>query len=345
MKRKILTIDGAGRFEVELQDVPSLNEYDVLVEVKASGISPGTELGGIKHLRANPSNSTNSRAFGYQNSGIVVEIGKQVKNLKEGMRVACMGSGARHASFAVVPQNLCIPIPENVSFQEAAFTNLAGTAVQAIRRAQTEFGENFFIAGLGIVGNMIGQLASLCGCHTVGIDFFENRRVISKKVGFELVLTPEDDSWIEECQNFSAPYGIDAVFLCFGGDATLFFQKIIKIMKVSQDGHFMGRIVIPGGCEIKTRFASTLGNLDIRSSARTGPGYHDDSYEQGNDYPKVFVPWTTRRNIEEFYKAVSKGSLNINSIISHSFSLDEGAKACNLLVDYPEKALGVVLQP
>jgi threonine dehydrogenase-like Zn-dependent dehydrogenase len=116
-------------------------------------------------------------------------------------------------------------------------------------------------------------------------------------------------------------------------------------MKVSQDGHIMGRVVIPGGCEIKTRFAAAIGNLDIRSSARTGPGYHDDAYEQGVDYPKVFVQWTARRNIEEFYKSVVKGLIDVKTLITHTFPLEEGAEACNLLVDNPSEALGVVLIP
>ncbi|HNS31804.1 MAG TPA: zinc-binding alcohol dehydrogenase [bacterium] len=345
MKRKILTMDGTGRFEVQQQDVPSLKEYEVLVEVKASGISPGTELGGIKHLRTNTTPAFEARGFGYQNSGIVIEKGPQVRTIEKGMRIACMGGGAKHASIAAVPQNLCVPIPEKISFEEASFSNLAGTALQAIRRAELEFGENVIIFGLGILGNMIGQLASICGTHVCGVDYIEKRRSIAGKTGFDLVVNPADENWVKECQDFSSPYGIDCAFICFGGDATQLFQNILKVMKTSQDRHFMGRVVIPGGCEIKTRFASSMGNMDIRSSARTGPGYHDDDYEQGKDYPRGFVPWTTKRNIEEFYRATAKGLIDMKSLITHSFPLDKGPDACNLVVDSPDKTLAVVLKP
>lgn len=346
MKRKVLTKDGSGVFSVQQQDVPELQEYEVLVEVKSSGISQGTHLAGIKNLRAQPVPSIGCKPFGYQNSGIILETGPKVSCLQKGLRVACMGGGALHTNLAVVPQNLCVPIPEDISFEEAAFTNLAGTAMQAVRRSTIEFGENVLVVGLGIVGNLAGQLASLCGAHAAGADFIGKRRELADNTGFELTLNPAgNDRWIEECTNFASPYGIDCAFICFGGDATALFKDIKKIMKISPDGHVMGRIVIPGGCEVKTKFGAATGNLDIRSSARTGPGYHDPYYEQGCDYPKVFVPWTTKRNIEEFYRAVSKGVVNFKPLITHTFSLEEGPEACNLLVESPDEALGVVLKP
>ncbi len=346
MKRKVLTIDGTGTFNIKQEDIPLLKEYEILVEVKASGISPGTELGGIKYLRAHPSTSSEGWAFGYQNAGIVIKKGNLVRNIDKGMRVACMGPGARHSNLAVVPQNLCVPIPENLSFEEAAFTNLAGTAVQAVRRADLEFGEHVLVTGLGLLGNMIGQLSSICGTHVIGADYIQKRRAIALKTGFEIAVTPDENgNWLKQCMDFSSPYGIDCAFICFGGDATLILENIKKVMKTAPDGHFMGRIVIPGGCEIKTRFGSGLGNIDIRCSARTGPGYHDTLYEQGIDYPKTIVPWTTRRNLQEFYRAAAIGKIKMKPLITHTFPLEKGPDACNLLVDHPEETLGVVLKP
>jgi len=344
MKRKVLMLEGSGKFSVKKQDMESLKDYEVLVQVKASGISPGTELGGIKHMRANPA-AFEWRPFGYQNSGVVIDKGPGVKDIEKGMRVACMGSGARHGSIAAVPGNLCIPLPESVSFPEAAFTNLAGTAIQAVRRAGIEFGENVLVMGLGILGNMIGQLAGACGAHVAGADFFPLRRKKAEKTGFEITFDTSDEKWTETCGAFASPFGFDCAFICFGGNATPAFENVSRLMKVSPDRHIMGRVVIPGGCEVTTRFGAAIGNLDIRSSARTGPGYHDDSYEQGGDYPKTFVPWTTRRNISEFYRAMESGRIKMKPVITHEFPLDRGPEACELLIGHPEKALGVVLRP
>ena len=72
----------------------------------------------------------------------------------------------------------------------------------------------------------------------------------------------------------------------FGGDATSAFhyQQIRAMLKTAPDTHKMGRIVIVGGASITHGFAAGLGNVDVISAARTGPGYHDEDYEHGADY-------------------------------------------------------------
>lgn len=343
MKRKVLCFNGKGNIFLEKEKVLELKEYQVLVKVKASLISPGTEIGSIKNLRETPQ-SYDKRPFGYGNSGIVIDYGKDCKDFKEGMRVACMGAGyALHTDFAVIPQNLCIPIPDNVSFKEASFAHLAATSLNAVRRAKLQFGENILVFGLGIIGNIIGQIANLCGCHTIGVDLYNLRREIGKKVGFKRVIDPKEENLEKICNEFTSGYGIDCSFICFGGEGTEIFNEILKVTKTAPDTHKMGRIVIPGGCQINIRFP--VDNLDILSSARTGPGYHDPEYEKGKDYPEVFVQWTTKKNLQEIIRSISENKLLIKPLITHTFSLEESPEACELLIKEPQKSLGVILKP
>jgi NADPH:quinone reductase len=345
MKRIVICYDGTGKIIIEEMQVPAVKRYEVLVKVHSSLISPGTEMGAVKSLRANPNPAVSLKPFGYGNAGTVIKTGKACKVLREGMRVACMGPGARHTDYAVVPQNLCVPIPDNVSFEEASFATLAATSLHAIRRADLEFGENVLVAGLGIIGNIAGQIACASGCHTLGTDLLPLRRTIAKKVGFDRVLSPERENIDTVCKEFTHSNGIDCAFLCLGGEGTAIFNQIVQVMKKAPDTHSMGRIIIPGGCEITTRFAATLGNLDIRSSARTGPGYHDPEYERGKNYTRVFVPWTTGRNLEEVIRAVEEGKIRVKPLITHQFPLQEAPKACEHLIAQPEKSLGVILHP
>jgi len=345
MRRRLVLYDGKGNISVEEREIQKVKEYEVLVKVYSSLISPGTEIGMIKRLRENPSDRIGKRSFGYGNSGIVISCGKKCKYLKEGMRVACMGTGyALHTDYAIVPENLCVQIPENVSYEEGSFAHLAATSLHAIRRATLEFGEYVLIAGLGIIGNTAGQLSLLSGCHTIGIDLYKLRRKIAERVGFERVIGPEEN-FEEECKKFSSGYGIDTSFICFGGDATDMFEKIIKVMKTAPDTHKMGKIVIPGGCSIKISFGATVGNIDIRSSARTGPGYHDPEYEKGKDYPKVFIRWPTRKNLEEVIKLISERKLRVKELITHRFPIEEAPEAVEILISNPDKCLGVILKP
>ena len=105
------------------------------------------------------------------------------------------------------------------------------------------------------------------------------------------------------------------------------------------------RIVIVGGARVSHGFAAALGNVDVGSAARTGPGYHDEEYEHGAGYPPVFVEWPTRRNLAECLRAMADGRLRVEPLITHRFRLAEIAAAVDELVERPEGALGVVLRP
>jgi len=345
MKRTLVYFNEKGTISVGEEKVPEAGENEILVEIHASLISPGTEIGGIKRLRANPDSSPRKTPFGYGNAGIVVECGKNCTNFTEGMRVACMGSHARHTNYAVVPQNLCISVPDTVSFEEASFAHLAATSLNAVRRASLEFGENILVAGLGIVGNITGQLSHLSGCHVIGTDFFQLRRDFASRANFDEVVDPEKTNLKEVCEKFTRGYGIDCAFICFGGEATNAFMQILNVMKTTPDTHKMGRVVIPGGCQIKTSFGADIGNLDIRGAARTGPGYHDPDYETGKDYPSVFVPWTTGRNLEEIMRVIAGKKLLLKHLITHTVPLSQAPEACELLVSQPRETLGVILKP
>ena len=73
--RKVVTRDGKGQIAVVEEPIPEPKPGQVQIEVKASLISPGTELGGVKRARENPSDRP-PRAFGYANAGVVIGQGE-----------------------------------------------------------------------------------------------------------------------------------------------------------------------------------------------------------------------------------------------------------------------------
>ena len=343
--RKVAAIDGKGQFAVIEEPVPEPKPGQVLIEVAASLISPGTELGGIPGRRKNPSDAP-PRPFGYQNAGTVIQLGEGVTRYKVGDRLACMGGGyAQHATHAAVPVNLAVPIPEGVSFEEAAFCHLAATALMAVRRAAPEYGENFAVAGLGVVGQLAAQFARLCGCHVVGLDRFDKRLKIAKECGADAVFNVAEADPVPLVVGFCRGHGLDAGIVAFGGDATECIKQLYTMMKEAPDTHRWGRISCVGGAKATLGLASGLGNVDIRSSARTGPGYHDEAWEHGADYPPVFVKWHTNRNLEECLRAMAEGTLKVKPLISDVFALDDAPEACDKIVASPSETLGVILKP
>jgi threonine dehydrogenase-like Zn-dependent dehydrogenase len=343
--RKVLTRDGKGQIAVVEGPLAEPAKGQVQIEVKASLISPGTELGGVKRSRENPSDRP-ARPFGYANSGVVIGQGEGCEDIPLGTRLACMGGGyAEHASHANIPRNMAVPMPGGLSFDHAAFVTLAATAMNAIRRAELQFAEFLAVAGLGVVGQMSCQLGRLSGCHVIGMDRLPMRLNVAKTAGLERPLNIDEEDAVEVSKTFTRGYGLDAGFIAHGGDGNPAFNTLYGMLKQAPDSHKMGRIVIVGGARIETGFAASRGNIDVRSAARTGAGYHDEVWEHGSDYPPVFVQWTTTRNLEECLILLDNGGLKAEPLITHRTPLDDAPDACEDLIQRPNEALGVVINP
>ena len=341
MQRKVAAIDGRGQGVCLEEAMPALGPGEVQVRVEASLISPGSELGRVGAMRENPQPDRPPRPFGYANAGIVEAVGAEVEQFAVGQGVACMGGGyALHADWACVPQNLCAAIPTGVSFAEAASVHLAATGLHAVRRTAPLYGENGVVVGLGLVGQFTAQFAQLSGCHVLGVDRFVRRRDIARQVGIERVVEQ-----VEQAGEFTRGYGMDFGVIAFGGAASDAFAAIYQSLKQAPDTHRMGRIVLVGGAQVAHGFGAALGNVDVRSAARTGPGYHDPAYERGQAYPEVFVEWPTQRNLSECLRAMAAGKLRVQPLYTHEFALEEIDAAVDVLVESPAEALGVVLKP
>jgi len=344
--RKVGLIDGEGIISLEERPMPEPVRGELLIRVNASAISPGTELGGVKARRENPDPSAPKRPFGYQNAGELIEKGPGCPEFELGESLACMGSGyALHATHACVPKNLCRPLPQGVSFEEASLNHLGATALHAVRRAGIEFGENVAVFGLGLVGQLCCQFARLSGAHVLGADKLPKRLEIAAKAGADLVLNVADEDLAARADEFARGHGVDCGIIAFGGEADEAFEAIVDLLKRTPDTHKMGRIVIVGGARISQRFAAALGNVDVRSAARTGPGYHDEDYERGEDYPSVFVEWDTQRNLEETLRGMEEGKLSVEPLITDRYPLKKIEEACEKSIRRPNEALGVILEP
>ena len=344
--RRVAAIDGRGQFTLIEEDVPALKPGQVLVANKATVISPGTELGEVPNRRANPKPDARTRRFGYSSAGVVLEVGEGCEDIPVGAELACMGGGyALHSDYAVVPRNLTVPKPEGVSFEEAAFAHLAATAMHAVRRTEVGLGEHFLVVGLGIVGQIAVQLGGVSGAHVAALDRIASRLELAGQGGAELVLGATGDV-PDQVREFTRGYGLDCALIAFGGDGTAVVEMIAGMMKKAPDGHRMGRLGIVGGAQFQTKgWPVSVGNMDIRPSSRPGPGYHDQAWEHGRDYPPVFVQWTTRRNMEECLRLAEVGKLDFEMLVTHRLPLDDFAEGAETLVTDPASALGVVLVP
>lgn len=345
MKRTVAFINGKGEVYTEKENVPALKDNQVLIKVHASLVSPGTEMAAVKKFRENPDTKAKPFAFGYANAGEIVDIKGDSKGLKKGMRVAAMGGGAAiHSNYACVPVNLVVPVPANVSYAQAAYACLGATALQSVQRTVPQLGEYGIVLGLGIVGNLASQLYMLNGARVLGWEAIDSRIKIAKKCGIKNIVNFKKQDSVEETKKFAAPYGLDFANFAFGGNASEAFNSVLKCMKLSADGHQMGRIVLVGGCQINVSGGAASGNVNILASSRTGAGYHDPNYEYGTDYPNAFVQFTTQRNLREIISLISEKRLFVDPITTHHMPLEKASEAADLLINKPDKSLGIIFE-
>ena len=350
--RRVVTVDGEGTVEIVEEPVPEPGPGEVLVEVAASLVTPGSGVTPVARRRENPDpdpDRDRSRR-GYQAAGRIAGLGEGVNRVAIGDRVACMGSGyAYHADAVVVPVNLTVPLPEGVSYDAGAFNHLAATGLHAVRRGDVGVGEFVAVAGLGLVGQLTGQIAGIAGGRVAGIDLLEGRVERARAVGIDRAVPAGDGADpVGAVREFTGGRGIDCGVVAFGGEATPAFDQLVEMTRTAPDGHRYGRIVVVGGAHIEYDFPTALGNMDVRASSRPGPGYHDEAWERGADYADTYrgdIEWTTRRNLEESLRLIDEGALSVEELITHRLPLSDAAAGYDALIETPDEALGVVFRP
>ncbi len=346
-KRIVAMLYGNGHIRLKEQDIPELKPGMILIQVHASLVSPGTEIGGWRSFskkRDILKQDNNPRTFGYSNSGVVLAVGNKVNGFKIGDRVACVGMGyALHANYAVIPQNLCVQLPNNVSFCQGSYAMLMSTALHAVRRSKTQLGEYTAVIGLGLVGQLTARLYQLAGNFVIGWDLIPFRNKIARKWGIDAAIDIDNKDEIEMTNNFTRKNGLDNAVLAFEGDANKTINSLIKCMKVSPDGHPMGRIVVVGWPRFQyDNLIGGMNNIDIYRAARIGPGYHDSKWEYGGSYPEVYVRWSARSNLELCMRLISERKLDVDILTSHIIPLEHVDREINKALSNPDEMLGVI---
>ncbi len=229
MKAVILkNTGGSDQLSIEEIAKPEINPQQVLIKIKAFGINPievKTRNGNKfseKLLQDKPS------ILGWDVSGVVEEVGNQVKNFKAGDRVCGMLNfpdfGKTYAQYTVAnPQDLA-KFTEHTSFEEAAALPLAGlTAYQALKHAgQLQPGQKVLIhAGGGGVGHLGIQFAKNLGAH-VSVTASGEKEELVRLLGADNYINYKEQKFEEALKD------IDLVFDLIGDN---YIDRSIKTLK------------------------------------------------------------------------------------------------------------------
>jgi predicted dehydrogenase len=359
-----------GRISVEDVPPPSLAAEGVLVEIRASLVSAGTERRKVEtgrqsligKARARPDDvraviqkakrdgvgetiqAVRARldqpgALGYSAAGVVLAVGARVSDVVPGDRVACAGAGyAVHAEIDHVPGNLVVALPDDVGFVEGAFATVGSVALHAVRQADVRLGERVAVIGLGLVGQLAGQILRAAGCRVVGIDL--SAELVARALADGAADAAYERKVLDGPELPREAVSCDAVVVTA---ATASSDPVRLAARLCRD---RGHVVIVGdvGMEIP-REAYYEKELELRVSRSYGPGRYDRAYEErGLDYPIGYVRWTERRNMAAFLDLISAGKVKVQGLITERVPVERAPEAYDRLVAGNRSPLGIVLE-
>ncbi len=247
-------------------------------------------------------------SLGYCNSGVVVEIGDDVKKFKVGDRVISNGA---HSEYISVSENLVHKIPDNVNDDDAAFTVIGAIALQGVRLCNPTIGETIVVYGLGLIGLITIQILKANGCKVIGIDLDEEKNNIAKSFGVDTV-NPKNISEVEYVIEQTNKIGCDGVIITASAKTN---EIIANSAKMSRK---RGRIILVGVIGLNISRADFYEKeLTFQVSCSYGPGRYDYEYEEnGNDYPLPYVRWTENRNFGTILSLIENQSINLEPLIT-----------------------------
>jgi len=347
--------------EISIEDVPlpTPGPSQLLVQTVFSAISSGTEATSVKNskqslvLRAVREPNNVRRAFdyarskgvsalvervrgdaslgatsGYSLSGRVIAVGINVEGFRVGDNVAVAGAGvANHAEFVVAPVNLCVPLPEGVSFEAGCTATIGAIALQAVRRLNPTIGETVVVLGLGLVGQLVNQILVANGCRVIGVDTNDSRVSESVDAGAVSGLNPLKVDAVREVLRLTHEFGADGVVVAAASRSSALVADAMKMSRRK------GRVVVVGDVGLNIRRDLMYEKeLDLLVSTSYGPGRYDPDYEEaGLDYPLPYVRWTLARNMGAYLDLVARKAVRLEKVSVQHFPFAMAKEAFQVL--------------
>jgi predicted dehydrogenase/threonine dehydrogenase-like Zn-dependent dehydrogenase len=282
--------------------------------------------------------------LGYSLCGVVVEVGPGAEEFRVGDLVAAAGNEyALHAEYNWVPSNLCAVVPKGVLPEHAAFSTVGAIAMHGVRRAEVQLGDTACVIGLGLVGQLVVRLLVASGVRVTGLDVLEERCRAAEKAGADLCAAPTEDginAVQEALGEISGGRGADHLFLAAGGSSN---GPVEAAARLARD---RAHVVDIGKTRLDLPWNAYYDKeLDVRFSRSYGPGRYDDRYElDGIDYPAGYVRWTERRNLECFLDLIARKEIEVETLISGRYPLDQASTVYADMASGSVNAVGVLLE-
>lgn len=295
-------------------ETPQPKTQEILIRVKACGISYPDLL---QHQGKYPPPPGTSPIIGLEVAGIVEQCGSDVVRFKPGDKVMALLSGGGYAEFAIAEEAQTMPIPNSLSFIEAAVIPESFlTAYQAlflIGEVQPTQWVLIHAGGSG-VGTAAIQLARAIGARTIATSRSQSKLEKCLSLGVDAVINPKPEGFAQKVLEITEGHGADLILDFIGAD---YFSENITALSSGGAIIFLG---VLGGRTIKELDIPLLMNKWATLTATT-------LRFRPPEYKAKLVAEFSRFSLDRFAKKI------LRPVVHASFPWQQVSKAYHLLAE------------
>ena len=136
---------------------------------------------------------------------------------RHGITVYGMTGHGGHAAYMVAPASTCVPMPDEISFEEGASISCGtGTAYGALKRIDVSGRDTLAVFGQGPVGLSATMLGRAMGARVIAIDVVPERLTLARDLGAEAVINPKDTDAVKAVHDLTHGEGAETTMDCSG---------------------------------------------------------------------------------------------------------------------------------
>ncbi|CAG7856645.1 hypothetical protein MCAMS1_01208 [biofilm metagenome] len=214
--------------------LPTPNTGQVLIKVMAAGINRPDVMQRKGHYPPPPDASD---IPGLEIAGSVVALGDNTGKLAIGDKVCALVSGGGYAEYCLASNALCLPIPENLSFVEAAGIPETFFTVwhNVFDRGGLQQGEKLLVhGGTSGIGTTAIQLAKAFNADVIVTAGTSEKCQFCIELGANAAINYRSHDFVEEIAKITHGKGVNVILDMIGGD---YFPRNLKCL--TEDGRLV----------------------------------------------------------------------------------------------------------
>lgn len=206
------TYGDASVLKIAERPKPIPGEHEVLIRVVAAGVNRPDIIQRKGYYPA--PDGVVQDILGLEVSGIIEQVGKDVRKWQVGDQVCALVAGGGYAEYVVAHEGSCLPIPEGISLQNAAALPEVLFTVwhNVFQRGNLYQHESVLIyGGSGGIGSMAIQLSHIYGCRVVAVAGSAEKADYCRALGADHVLNYKADNIVEQWGSETIDVILDSV--------------------------------------------------------------------------------------------------------------------------------------